>query len=126
MLVLAEATPGTLANHYVLLLDSTSDEVVGPAAEVEASTGAFSMDGIPAGEYYLIAGSDMDNDNYIGDTGEASGAYLSLDNPVALSIDANRSGLDFVTVFRLALPGTLPSGNDTKVYSFSKPGIERR
>jgi serine protease len=107
MQVLAETTPGELANHYALLIDSASGEVVGQGEASEA-TGAFSVEGVAAGNYYLIAGTDMDNDNYIGDAGEAFGAYLSLDDPVELSIDGSRSGLDMVTVFRLALPGTLP------------------
>jgi serine protease len=126
MQVLTDTTPGVRANHYVVLVDGTSGETVGSAAVVDVSTGAFSMDGVLAGEYYLVAGSDMDNDNYIGDAGEAFGAYLSLDNPVELSIDGNRSGLDLVTVYRMALPGTLPSGSDAGMYSFSKPGLTRQ
>lgn len=110
MQVLSETTPGELANHYVLLIDSASGAVVGPAAMVDPATGAYTIGGVADGNYYLIAGTDMDNDDYIGDGGEAFGAYLSLDNPVELVVDGGRSGLDMVTAFRFVLPGTLHDG----------------
>lgn len=124
MQVLAETTPGELANHYALLIDSASNEAVGQAQATAA--GAFSIDGVSAGSYYLIAGSDMDNDNYIGDAGEAFGAYLSLDNPILLEISGSRSNLDIVTSYRLALPGSLTSGQPGQVgYPVSKSGLVR-
>lgn len=126
MQVLAETTSGEFGNHYVLLLDSQSGDAVGQAQTT--ATGAFSIEGVGAGGYYLIAGTDMDNDNYIGDAGEAFGAYLSLDNPILLNLDAGRSDLDMVTNFRIALPGTLseqwsqPGGAG---YPVLKTGIKR-
>jgi serine protease len=128
MQVLAETTPGELANHYVLLIDSGSFEVAGQA-ETDEDSGAFSLDGVTAGNYYLIAGTDMDNDNYIGDSGEAFGAYLSLDNPVELNIDASRSGLDMVTAYRLALSDALPGTADrfgSTGYPLSLGGLKQR
>jgi serine protease len=130
MQVLAETTPGDLANHYVLIIDSSSGEVVGQA-EADEDSGAFSLNGVSPGSYYLIAGTDMDNDNYIGDSGEAFGAYLSLDNPVELNIDGNLSELDVVTAFRLALSDTLElkSGSGrfgAMGYPLSKARLKRR
>lgn len=122
MQVLAETTSGALANHYVLLLDSDSGDAVGQAQV--ASTGAFTIEGVRPGGYYLIAGSDMDNDNYIGDAGEAFGAYLSLDNPTLLEIGDNRSGLDMVTSFRLSLSGTA-SGTPDPLDAAGYPVLKR-
>lgn len=124
MQVLAETAPGELANHYVLLIDNESDEAVGQAQATAA--GVFSIDGVSAGSYYLIAGSDMDNDNYIGDAGEAFGAYLSLDNPILLEINGSRSNLDLVTSYRLALPGSLESVLSSQGgFPVSKSGLKR-
>jgi serine protease len=130
MQVLAETTPGELAKHYVLLIDSGSFEEAGQA-EADEDSGAFSIDGVPPGSYYLIAGTDMDNDNYIGDSGEAFGAYLSQDNPVELSIDGSRGSLDMVTVYRLALSDSLPAGGSVDLlgsmgYPLSQKGGKHR
>ncbi len=107
MQVLAETTPGDLANHYILLVDSVTG-LVTAQAQASETNGNFTVADVRSGNYYLVAGTDMDNDNFIGDAGEAFGAYLSLDNPVELTIDGDRGGLDLITTFRLSLPGTLP------------------
>ena len=49
----------------------------------------------PAGVYYVIAGSDLDNDGYICNPGEACGVYPLPDSPITLILNQNLSGVDF-------------------------------
>jgi serine protease len=74
--------------------------------EVAAVNGVypFSFSRIPAGKYIVFAGTDSDNDYFIGDSGEAAGAYRSLDQPVVINVQENVSGLQFSTAFNLQLP----------------------
>jgi serine protease len=62
---------------YVLLLDPTSRETRYQTLAEWSSTGElrYQMDRIDAGDYVLVAGSDIDADNFICQTGESCGAY---------------------------------------------------
>jgi serine protease len=93
-------------HHFVLLLDAGSRETV-KAVAVNASGGRYRyrFDAIERGEYLIVAGSDADNDLRICDPGEACGAYATLDEPLGVVVESNRSGLDFVTSFGLRLSG---------------------
>jgi len=62
---------------------------------------------VPAGSYRIIAGSDMDDDAFLCDAGEACGAYRTLDAPEFFAVDPQTtpalSGLDFVSEFRAVI-----------------------
>ncbi|MBD3609126.1 MAG: S8 family serine peptidase [Gammaproteobacteria bacterium] len=78
----------------------------------------YSFAGIPAGEYRIVAGTDMDNDFYFCNTGEACGSYSSL----PLVVSGNTSGLNFITGFTAAY-GLSSAASDTEsaeVQGFSK------
>ena len=66
----------------------------------------------PAGEYILFAGTDSDNDYMVGDPGESSGAYISMDQPRVIRLNRDRSGFNFTTSFNLNLPTTLTGDED--------------
>lgn len=85
-----------LGEMYILLVDP--DTMTGVAqVRARASAGAYSFQftNVAAGTYLVVAGSDSDNNDSICDVGEACGAYLTLDDPVRVTVNANRSGLDF-------------------------------
>ena len=65
---------------------------------------SYLFSNVETGTYSIYAGTDSDNDGYIGDAGEAIGAYISLDQPVDLDVDGNLSDLDFATSFNVNLP----------------------
>ncbi|MBI5551441.1 MAG: S8 family serine peptidase [Desulfobacterales bacterium] len=98
------------ATQYVQLIDADTDEPVAQQV-LSPSNGRyqFRMEQIPPGNYYLISGSDLNNDFSILDQGEAVGGYRTLDDWVAFTVDRNRSGLNFVTGFN-QWPFFLPSG----------------
>ena len=71
-------------NGYVfaLLFDAVSGEVVtelGGEFKVDGSLILSSLE-VPVGEYYIIVGSDIDNDLFICDGGEVCGGYPTLNN----------------------------------------------
>ncbi len=87
--------------HYVLLIDALTDSVVAQDDVAADAGGQYSYEfiDVEAGSYYIVGGSDMDNDETVGDAGEAIGAYSTLDDPVVLYVVEDFTDLDFETSF---------------------------
>ncbi|MCC5795294.1 MAG: S8 family serine peptidase [Chromatiales bacterium] len=86
---------------YILLLDADTGDTVQQVSigEPEGGHYPFTFSGVPPGEYRLVAGTDLNNDDFICDPGEACGWYLTLDAPKTIGVDADRAGLDFTAGF---------------------------
>ncbi len=99
---------GDAGFHYVLLVNPDTLQTIAQD-EVAFGGGGYSyrFAGVQAGTYKIFAGTDSDNDFLIGDSGEAFGAYKTVDQPVAVVISGNTSGLDFDTSFDVTLPSYL-------------------
>jgi len=70
---------------YVILVNTATN------AQLQVATDPikgyyFSFTGVPAGAYMLIAGTNINNDTYLGDNGELMGAYPDIGAPQVLSI----------------------------------------
>jgi hypothetical protein len=52
------------------VIDLDTDETVADAFVAADGDGTFDVGGLPAGTYYLVAGSDPDDDGYLGDPGD--------------------------------------------------------
>ncbi|PVY70678.1 serine protease [Tamilnaduibacter salinus] len=89
--------------HYVLLVSADGERETVAQQVVTASGGsyAFAFDDVEPGEYFLVAGSDVDNDGNICDNGEACAEYPTngLPEPVRLG-DTSRNDLSMTTSFR--------------------------
>ncbi len=98
MQVSAGSTPADAGFHYVLLLDPQTGDTA-YFTSLSASNGAypFSIPGVAAGSYVVVAGSDYNNDFVICDAGEACGAYPTLDSFSPLAVSGNVTGVDFVS-----------------------------
>lgn len=94
--------------HYILLIDSSTQETV-KTVSTKAANGiySFTFTNVPQGIYQIFSGSDRDNDGYIGDAGEALGAYQSADQPTDIAADQDLSGLDFSTSYQVTLPAAV-------------------
>lgn len=81
---------------YVFLVRADTMETE-YALGVSAADGkyAFEFVGIPAGTYYLIAGSDIDNDGYICTLGEACGFYPTISKMGELHLYRDIADIDF-------------------------------
>ena len=104
MSVVANASGADAGYHYVLLLDLETLETVAEA-ETSAVGGeyVYELPDVPAGRYFLLAGSDSDDDFAICGGGEACGAYPTLGTPEIVEVTSDRTGLDFVTGFLQAI-----------------------
>lgn len=114
--VVTQVRAGDAGYHYVLLIDADNpSKTVGQVA-VAAKDGAyaFRFDSVPAGRYYIVAGTDSDNDGYICDSGEACGAYASLNELTAVTVSGNVAGLEFMTGFEAAFEASSSSAAATR------------
>lgn len=90
-------------HHYVLLIPF--DDPGNPfQVEVDAIAGeyAFRFENVPEGDYYLVAGTDMDNDLIICDDGESCALYPVSGDLEPLRVDANLGGIAFPTGFEVS------------------------
>jgi serine protease len=87
-------------HHYILLVEPGTLLTIA-AREVDAANGsyAFSFADVEPGDYLLIAGTDLDNDQIVCDSGEACGAYPTTATIVPITVNADRTDLSFVTGF---------------------------
>ncbi len=89
--------------HYVLLLNSDPGRSLAAQVRVEADAGLyrFAFNGIDPGEYFLVAGTDIDNNGFICETGEACAEYpvLGLLEPITIS-ETPVTGVSMNTSFR--------------------------
>jgi serine protease len=115
---------GDLGFHYILLLNADTLKWV-DQVEVSANNGSypFAFTELPAGQYILFAGTDSDNDYYLGDSGEAIGAYISLDQPSVIRVNDHVSGINFSTAFNLSLPAGAFYGAVPSLFPFERNEI---
>ncbi|MEQ9544624.1 MAG: S8 family serine peptidase [Marinobacter sp.] len=89
--------------HYVLLVSTDDSRATEAQAVVNASEGrySFAFDEVGPGEYFLVAGTDMDNNGLICENGEACAEYPVNGLPERIVIgDEALSGVTLNTSFR--------------------------
>ncbi len=97
MQVGVHSSAGDAGYIYILLVDADTEELVDQRGmSVSDGEYRYQFNAVSSGNYFILAGSDVDNDLIICDPGESCGAYPTLGNQQALSASAGRSGLDFV------------------------------
>ena len=101
---------GNAGFHYVLLVDPDTLETlkqydVGYSESIGGYEYTFT--GVSPGTYHIFAGTDSNNDGFLGDAGEAFGAYITVDQPTSVAISSDTSDLDFATGFDVNLPSQL-------------------
>lgn len=87
-----------LGSQYIGLRLSGATE---PAYQLTVSpsngTIAFNFTNVETGRYYLVTGSDENNNGVICEKGESCGQYPSLSNPIAIDITEDMENMDLVT-----------------------------
>ncbi len=90
-------------SHYVLLLpkdESKEAHTVHVLPDTEKGEYRFAIDAVAPGDYFIFAGSDMDQDGILCDPGEACGALRTLDLPELVTVtDGDKSSLNFGTAY---------------------------
>jgi serine protease len=97
--------PGDVGHLYVVLTDGSLNTVALTAADPTAGQYTFSLAGVPAGSYYLFAGTDFDGDDLICDPGEACGAYPDVASPGLVEVSQDHTDLAFTAGFEISLTG---------------------
>jgi len=89
---------------YVLLTTTDANPTTVAELGFDATGGqySFGFSGVPDGSYYLVAGTDMDNNGFICETGEACAEYPLNGLPQALVIEDGQvlNGLNMTASFR--------------------------
>lgn len=106
------------STQWIVLIDAVTQQSV---AAIQATRGAqgyeFAFTGVAPGDYYLVVGSDLDNDKFICDGGEACGTYSLHNELLAVTVlDQDISNINLNCSFepnavipasaRFALPNT--------------------
>lgn len=105
--VLESSLQGDAGLGYVLLIDADTGEPVDQdVVALEAGSARYGFSGVAPGQYLVIAGSDMNQDDTICDAGEACGAYPSDIQPQTLEVSGSRSDLDFLVTYTYESPAT--------------------
>ena len=89
--------------HYMLLVNQATGKTIHTVtATSTAGQYVYSFNSVVPGNYYIVAGTDLDNDTYICDPGEACGGYPTLGQLSAIQvIDSDITGIDFSTNFKV-------------------------
>jgi serine protease len=107
-IVLLVASPDVDADagqHYVILQDADDHSTVtAQIVTAEAGEYRFELEDVGPGRYLLFAGTDLNDDDFICDGGEACGAYPSLTSPRVITVDPRTqpviADVSFVSEFR--------------------------
>ena len=127
--VFSPVSGGNVGVIYVLLVDPNTLETVAQAdVPFDAGTAQYryTFTDVPAGTYKIYAGTDSDNDLLIGDSGEALGAYLTVDQPTSVEVPGTNTELDFAVGFEVALPSQLSTQDTSRIPMFERSAPPRR
>jgi len=90
------ASTGTVYTVFVLAVDAaTYNTVAQDTVQTSSLVNAYSLTGLPPGQYYIVAGTDEDNDNFICDPGEPlCGIYPSIELPTVVTVTSGTTTAD--------------------------------
>ena len=102
--------------QYILLIDAVTDESIDQVeVQADGSSTPYQFDLVPAGEYTLLSGTDLNNDGFICDPAEACGAYPVESSPVRIVVGTGVvDGLDFLVAYRIGVPSSSGSKSTSK------------
>jgi serine protease len=108
----SDLSPSDVGQLYLLLIDPVSFNTVQSvlAERQDVGTYRFQLSDVPAGVYEIFAGGDFDNDGFLCASGEVCGAYLTLDEPVDIEVNGDRSDLDFGAALSAGLQDAQSAG----------------
>lgn len=96
--VLPDTTASAAMQYLVLMNAETNQRVAQRTIRPNGGVYTFTFYNIPEGNYYLACGSDLDNDGYITDEGEAVGYYPDM-TEASFTLQSNLNGVRFITSF---------------------------
>ncbi len=95
---------GNTGHLYFILVDPNTLETVRTTqADPEDGSYRFQFEGVPAGSYFLVGGSDLDDDGEICDPGESCGGYPTIERLQTIEVYEDMSDIDFGANFDIVL-----------------------
>jgi len=94
---------GSVGELYVFLIDFYSGESTVQQYQSSAGQYEYRFTDVEPGVYYIIAGSDPDNDGFVGGSGEALGTYPTEDDRVLIIANRDFENLDFNVTYEIPL-----------------------
>ncbi|MBT7541595.1 MAG: S8 family serine peptidase, partial [Gammaproteobacteria bacterium] len=110
---------GSVGELYVFLVNSDTGQSMQQQHQSNAGQYDYRFTDVAPGVYYMIAGSDPDNDGFVGGSGEALGLYPNEDNPLLIIANSSFDGLDFNVTYEIPLE----AGSTTRAEP-AKKGIQ--
>lgn len=97
------ATVSDAGQNYYLLVNTKTAAILQAEPVSELGVYQINFSNVPAGEYILFGGTDMDNDYQICDAGELCGGYPSVEQLLPITVEADVANLVFSTNFSQSL-----------------------
>ncbi|MBI3898785.1 MAG: S8 family serine peptidase [Gammaproteobacteria bacterium] len=112
-------TKGDAGQHYVLLIDPATFRTVRTVSVAPgAGVYSFAFTDVAPGDYFIYAGSDIDNDDKVCDGGEACGGYPVLSKAEIVKVGTEAvSGLDFSSSFQIDISPTVSGVHSQRALS---------
>jgi len=107
-----------LGTLYVLLLNPDTGALRYSTSTTIDNDFIYIINGVAAGGYFIAAGTDLDGDGFVGDSGEAFGMYPNVQDPTVVEVGSGQFivGLNFPIGF-VGLPSGLTSaGKSDRVF----------
>jgi len=112
---------GDVGTLYVLIVDLENLATVGQFNATADDAYVFSFVDVPVGAYGLFAGTDMDNDSFINNEGEALGGYPTLLDSQILDVSQDRTGLVFNVTYQINVQTPTAAGGEASALRPSLP-----
>ncbi len=95
---------GDTGHLYLILVDPATMETL-RTTQAESVNGSyrFRFDDVPVGHYFIVAGSDLDNDGEICDPGEACGGYPTIERLQPVDVQVGVTDINFGANFDIIL-----------------------
>ncbi|MDA9050037.1 S8 family serine peptidase [Pseudomonadales bacterium] len=104
---------GSVGELYAFLVDWDSGEFTVQQYQSNAGQYEYRFTGVEPGVYFIIAGSDPDNDGFVGGSGEALGTYPTEDAPQLIIANQSFDQLDFRVAYEIPLEANLATQADS-------------
>ncbi len=119
---------GNAGYHWLILIDPITKETYATIQSPISDGGLYdySFESVVSGEYFVVGGTDSDNDGFLCDKGEACGGYPSVELLKALTMSGPGIGsMDFNTGFSLGLDSAAAAGLGPQGQGFSKIPVQK-
>jgi len=108
---------------YILAIDPDSRETIGftEGASVNGQY-VYTIENLDAGNYQIVAGTDLNGDDFICDRGDSCGAFPTLDQTITLGVNQSTSNVDFSVSFESSISSS--SNEKDERETFKIPSTE--